>query len=122
MLRRIYPVADDPVELLVCCTCMRDHHYFSNAFLTRCECLFHIACKYGFVRFFGLPFGMLWCKHLHAIYCKKELEVHGLFGPERTIVVEYCNTVFSFDKARAALCSGIFYKFHNGPFNLAVVP
>ena len=32
-------------------------------------------------------------KHLHAVECKCELEIHGLFGPQRAVVVEDRHTL-----------------------------
>ena len=68
------------------------------------------------------PFRVSRGERFHPVEGEKELEVHGLLGPERAVIVENGNPLGRGDEIRTAVSGHPGNKFDHRFFHRAVVP
>ena len=101
---------------------MSGHHEFEQCVFGAGEDRFKIAFERRLERLFLLPLGMHGRQRLDAVEYKFQLEIHGLFGPQRAVIVKYRDAFGRRDKVGASRSGYFLHKKHDGLFGRALVP
>ena len=70
----------------------------------------------------ALPLRVLRCQRLDPIEGESELKIKGLFGPQRTVVVEGSDSFFGCDIVRATRFRNLRDEIHNRLLRRAIAP
>jgi hypothetical protein len=82
----------------------------------------HVAFQQRLERLFRLPLRVFRRQFLHPIEGEQDLRVHGVFDPQRAVIVEGGNTRLGRDIVRTALLRHVLDKLHEGLLGFAVIP
>jgi len=81
-----------------------------------------IAFEGGLEGLLLLPRGMFRYERLDAVHSEGELEVHGLLGPERAVVVEHGDAHRGWHEVGGALLRHLCHEGDDRLLSLAIVP
>ena len=118
----VEPGRHDLGELLGAHAGVRGHDELDDSLLSRGGQRLEVARQHGGERRLGLPLGVLRRERLHAVERERELHVHGVFDPERAVVVEHGDPLRLGHEARGALAGGGRDEIEDGLLRHALVP
>jgi hypothetical protein len=72
---------------------MGHHHQFQKAVFSGISQCLHVAFQHRLEGLLVLPFRMQWRQGLHAIEREDQLDIHGVLGPQRSVIVECGNAL-----------------------------
>jgi hypothetical protein len=122
MLRRREPALDNVLKFFRRNARVCHQDQFNEAFFARCGNVFHIASQQGRERFLIFPFWMLGSHLFHTVDRKGQLHVHGLLGPERTVVVEDGDAIGRWYVIDAAFRGDLFDEAENRVLGCSFIP
>ncbi len=116
------PSFDDLLELRGGHARMGRHDQFDEATFPGFREGFHVAVERSLKWLLISPVRIHRRQRLDAVERKGELDIHGLFAPQRAIVVESCDALRQGNKIRRALLGHLGHKIHQRLLCRTLVP